>query len=80
MGLDLIHGGLELVVKDEIHDTVRMEVAHPDRFDAAFLVQLLHHPRLVVRVARGAELLLVGGLRRQDPLVQELLQAPCLIK
>lgn len=51
MRLDLIDGGEHLVMKDQVHQPVRLEIAHPDGPDGPFAVKLLHRPPRTVDVA-----------------------------
>ena len=51
MRLDLIDGGDHLVMKDQVHQPVRLEIAHPDGPDGPFAVKLLHRPPRTVDVA-----------------------------
>ena len=49
--LDLVDGGHDFVVHEEIHEPVGIEITHPDGLDAARLVKLLHRPPGAVHVA-----------------------------
>src|SRR3954452_7124535 len=49
--LDLVHRGRDLVVVDEVHQPVGVEVGHADRPGGALAVELLHRPPGAVVVA-----------------------------
>ena len=51
MRLDLVHGGHDLVVEDQVDQSVGLEVAHADRTDFPLPVKLLHRPPRAVDVA-----------------------------
>ena len=51
MGLNLVHGGHNLIVHDEVRKAVGIEIAHADRADPSFPVKLLHCPPGTVIVA-----------------------------
>ena len=53
MGLDLVDRGGDLVVGDEVHEPVGVEVGDPDRAGTALPVDLLHGAPLAVVVAVG---------------------------
>jgi hypothetical protein len=71
VGLDLVDGRRDLVVVDEVHQPVGVEVRHPDRPDRALGVQLLHRPPGAVVVAER----LVDQVQVQ-PVKAEPLQGP----
>jgi hypothetical protein len=53
VGLDLVDRGGDLVVVDQVHQPVGVEVGDPDRLDHALLVQVLHGPPGAVVVPEG---------------------------
>ena len=50
---DLVDGGHDLVMNDEIHDAVRMKVADPDSSYTALTIQLFHRTPRTVNVTVG---------------------------
>ena len=50
---DLVDGWRDLVMNDEIHYTVWMKVADPDRSYTAFTIQLFHRPPRAINVTVG---------------------------
>jgi hypothetical protein len=51
--LDLVDGGDHLVVHDEVHESVRMEVGDADCSDFARAVQVFHGAPLAIHVSKG---------------------------
>jgi hypothetical protein len=78
VALDLVDGGCDLVVFDQVDEPVAIEVCDTDRADQTFALQVLHRaPRAVVVAERLVDQIQVDVVEA-EPLQRSLEAAPCL--